>query len=58
MTKVNKNSKQSQRLNWMAVSKHWCKLEVDTNKREDLNLLIANHRDEDEIYLLSKIEIA
>jgi hypothetical protein len=26
MTKVNKNSKCSQRKNWMAISKHWCKL--------------------------------
>jgi hypothetical protein len=30
MTKV-KNSKCSQRQNWMAVSKHWCNLEIDTH---------------------------
>jgi hypothetical protein len=29
----------------MAVSKHWCKLEVDTNNHEDLNLVFANHGD-------------
>ncbi len=39
MTKV-KNSKFSQRQNWMAVSKHWCNLEIDTNKHEDLNLCL------------------
>jgi hypothetical protein len=32
MTKINKNSKCSKRQNWMAVSKHWGKLKVDTNK--------------------------
>jgi hypothetical protein len=29
MTRVNKNSKSSQRQNWMAVSKHCCKQKVD-----------------------------
>jgi hypothetical protein len=57
MTKV-KNSKQSQRQDWMAVSKHWCNLEIDTNKHEDLNFVFANHREEEEIYLLATIEIA
>jgi hypothetical protein len=57
MTKV-KSSKCSQRQNWMAVSKHWCKLEIDTNKHEDLNLVFANHGKEDEIYPLTTIEIA
>jgi hypothetical protein len=57
MTKV-KSSKRSQRQNWMAVSKHWCKLEVDTNKHKDLNLVFANHGQEDEIYPLTIIEIA
>jgi hypothetical protein len=54
MMKVNKNSKCSQRQNWVAVSKHWCKLKVDTNKHEDLNLMIANHRKEDKIHPLMK----
>jgi hypothetical protein len=58
MTKVNKNSKFSQRQNWMAISKQWCKLKVDTNKHEELNLVIANHRAGDKIYPLTTIEIA
>jgi hypothetical protein len=56
MTKVNKNSKCSQTQNWMAVSKHWCKLKVDTNKHEDLNLVSANHRKEDKQKMPSKRE--
>jgi hypothetical protein len=58
MTKVNKSSKCSQRQNWIAVSKYWCKLALDTNKEEDLNLVFANHGEEYEIYLLTTIEIA
>jgi hypothetical protein len=58
MTKVNENSKCSQRQNWMAVSKHWCKLEVDTIKHEDLNLVFVNHGEKDKIYPLTTIEIA
>ncbi len=58
MTKANKNSKHHQRQDWMAVSTHWCKLEVDTNKHEGFNLIIANHGEEDEIYPLTTIEIA
>jgi hypothetical protein len=27
---------------WMAISKHWCELELDINKHEDLNLVFAN----------------
>jgi hypothetical protein len=42
----------------MAVSIHWCKPKVDTNKHEDLNLVFANHREEDQIYSLTSIEIA
>jgi hypothetical protein len=42
----------------MAVSKHWCNLEIDTNKHEDLNPAFANHREENEIYPLTTIEIA
>jgi hypothetical protein len=53
MTEVNENSKCSQRQNWMAVSKQWCKLYVDTKKHEDLNLMFANHREEDKIYTLT-----
>jgi hypothetical protein len=52
MTNVTKNSKCSQRQNWIAVSKHWCTLKVDTNKREDLNLVFANQGKEDKIYPL------
>ncbi len=42
----------------MAVSKHWCELELDTNNYEDLNLVFANQEEEDEIYPLTTIEIA
>jgi hypothetical protein len=42
----------------MAVSKHWCNLEIVTDKHEDLNLVFVNHREEDEIYPLTTIEIA
>jgi hypothetical protein len=56
MTKV-KSSKRSQQQYWMAVSKHWCQLKIDTNKHEDLNLVFANHGEEDEIYPLTTIEI-
>jgi hypothetical protein len=38
--RINKNLRQSQRQNWMAVSKYWCELEVETNKHEDLNLVL------------------
>jgi hypothetical protein len=42
----------------MTVSKHWCNLEIDTDKHEDLNFPFANHGDEDEIYAPTTIEIA
>jgi hypothetical protein len=42
----------------MTVSKHWCNLGIDTNKPEDLNFAFANHRQEDEIYPFTTIEIA
>ncbi len=43
----------------MAVSKHWCKLEIDdTTKHEDCNLVFANHGEEDKIYPLTIIETA
>jgi hypothetical protein len=37
----------------MAVSKHGCKVKVDTNKHEDLDLVFANHIEEDKIYPLT-----
>ncbi len=59
MMKVKKrSSKRSQRQSWMAVSKHWCNLEIDTNKPKDLKFAFANHGEEDEIYPLITIEIA
>jgi hypothetical protein len=58
MKKVKRSSKCSQRQSWMTVSKHWCNLEIDTNKHEDLKFVFANHREEDEIYPLTTIEIA
>ncbi len=33
--------------------KHWCKLKVDTNKHEYLNLVFANHGEKDKIYPLT-----
>ncbi len=57
--KVKGNSRSVQRQNWSAVSKHWCIVETDnTTKHEDLNLVFATHREEDEIYPLTIIEIA
>ena len=59
MTKVKKRRlKRSQEQSWMTVLKHWCNLEIDTNKPKDLNFAFANHREEDEIYPLITIEIA
>jgi hypothetical protein len=42
----------------MTVSKHWCNLEIDTNKPKDLNFVFGNHGEEDEIYPLTTIKIA
>jgi hypothetical protein len=42
----------------MAVSKHLCNVEIDTDKHEDLNLVFAKHGEEDETYPLITIEIA
>ncbi len=42
----------------MTVSKHWCNLEIDTDKHKDLNFEFANHWEEDEIYPLTTIEVA
>ena len=46
--------------NWTTVSKHWCNLEKnDTTEHENhMNLVITNHREEEEIYPLTTIEIA
>jgi hypothetical protein len=41
----------------MTVSTHWCNLEIDTYKPEDLNFAFANHGEEEEIYPLTTIEI-
>ncbi len=40
--------------------KHLCNLEIeiDTDEHEDLNLVFANHGEEDETYPLTTIEIA
>jgi hypothetical protein len=66
MTKF-KSLKSSQRQNWMTVSKSWCKLDNDpdkldidlnTNKHEDWNLILAHHKEEEDIYPLTTIEIA
>jgi hypothetical protein len=59
LTKVKRRSlKRSQRQCWMTVSKHWCNLGIDTIKLEDSVFVFANHREEDEIYPLTTIEIA
>ncbi len=42
----------------MTVSKHWRNLNIDTNQTKDLNFAFANHREEEEIYPLTTIEIA
>jgi hypothetical protein len=42
----------------MTVSKHWCNLEIDTDKPKVLNSAFANHGEEDEIHSLTTIEIA
>jgi hypothetical protein len=50
------SSKCSQRQNWRAVTKHWCNLDMNTNKHEDMNLVFAHHKEEEEIYPLTTIE--
>jgi hypothetical protein len=49
----------------MMVSKNWFKLDIDsdnldsyTDKHDDWNLVFAHHKEEDEIYPLTLIEIA
>ncbi len=44
LTKV-RSFKSRQRQNWMTVSKHWCNVEIDTHKPEDLNFAFANHQE-------------
>jgi hypothetical protein len=63
-TKV-KNKQSCQRQNWMAVSKNWCKIDIDTesldlytDKHDDWNLVFAHHKEEDKIYTLNTLEIA
>jgi hypothetical protein len=59
LTKVRRTRfKSHQRQNWMTVSKHWCNIEIDTYKPEDLNFTFANHGEEEEIYPLTTKEIA
>jgi hypothetical protein len=62
-TKVRNNS--SQRQCWMTDSKKWCKLDIDsdnqdsyTDKHDDWNLVFAHHKEEEEVYPLTLIEIA
>ncbi len=58
MTKVKGNSRSVHGQNWLTVSKLLCVLETDdTTKHEDLNLVFANHGEEDKIYPLTIIEI-
>jgi hypothetical protein len=42
----------------VTVSKQWCKLYVNTNKYEELNLMFANHGKKDGIKPFITIEIA
>jgi hypothetical protein len=60
LTKVKRNLESVQKQNWKTVSKNWCKIELnDTIKQEDnLNLMFENHREENDIYPLTIIEIA
>jgi hypothetical protein len=51
-TKATKNSKSLRDKTGRQCQIQWCKLKIDTNKHEDLNLVFANHRKEDEIYPL------
>jgi hypothetical protein len=51
--------KKCSKINWLAVSKHWCNVETDdTTKHEDWKLVFANHGEEDESYSLPTMEIA
>jgi hypothetical protein len=51
-TKVNKNSKSSQRQNWMAVSNIMVQIKSRHQQYEDFNLVFTNHGKEDGIYPL------
>jgi hypothetical protein len=49
----------------MMVSKKWCKLDIDsdnldlyTAKHDDWNLVLAHHKEEEEVYPLTLTEIA
>ena len=54
------NMESVQKQNWITVSKHWCNLEMDdTTEHEDqMNLVFANHGQEEDIHPLITIEIA
>jgi hypothetical protein len=61
--KVRSGSRQRQC--WAKVSKHWCKLDIDseyldsyTNKHDDWNLVFAHHEEEEEVHPLTLTEIA
>jgi hypothetical protein len=59
LMKVKGNLKSIQRQNWKTVSKHCKKKLNDATKQEgNLNLVFANHREEDKIYPLTIIKIA
>jgi hypothetical protein len=58
MMKVKGNSRSIQRQNWLAFSKHWCKLEIDDTTKLEWNFVFANHGEEDETYPLTILEIA
>jgi hypothetical protein len=53
-TKVNKNSKSSQRQTGRQSQIQWCKLKVVTSKHEDFDLMFTNHGKEDGIYPLKR----
>ncbi len=61
-TKVRNNS--SQRQCWMAVSKKWCKLDIDSDNLDSYtnkhgwNLVFAHHEEEEEVYPLTLTEIS
>jgi hypothetical protein len=62
-TKVRNRS--GQRQCWVTVSKNWCKLDIDsdnldsyTNKHDNWNLVIAHHKEEEEVYPLTLRKIA
>jgi hypothetical protein len=62
-TKV--GSRSHQRQCWARVSKNWCELDIDsdnldsyTDKHDDWNLVLAYHKEEEEVYPLTLTETA